>query len=115
MAGVPDWRELWVKLNRPSAERFRQALVKRGMVAPSVKQIRELFLKYQSSKQLFAPPPRYTGHVYSPGLDARWQADVMIYSQPSEYRGENGVNTCQLDSKRREHEANRCQHDVKRR
>ena len=52
--GLPDMHELWIKLNRPSAERFRQALVKRGMVAPSVKHIRELFLKYQSSKQLFA-------------------------------------------------------------
>ena len=88
MDGVPDLHELWVKLNRPSAERFRQALVKRGIVAPPVKQIRELFLKYQSSKQLFAPPPRYTGHVYAPQLDSRWQADVMLYSQPSEYRGE---------------------------
>ena len=85
---VPDLHELWVKLNRPSAERFRQALVKRGMVAPPVKQIQELFLKYQSSKQLFAPPPKYTGHVYSPDLDSRWQADVMLYSQPSEFKGE---------------------------
>ena len=88
MAGVGDLHELWVKLNRPNAERFRQALVKRGMVAPPVKQIRELFLKYQSSKQLFAPPPRYTGHVYSSDLDSRWQADVMLYSQPSEFKGE---------------------------
>ena len=88
MAGVPDLHELWVKLNRPSAERFRQALVKRGIAAPPVRQIRELFLKYQSSKQLFAPPPRYTGHIYAPYLDSRWQADVMLYSQPSEYRGE---------------------------
>ena len=78
--GLPDMHELWIKLNRPSAERFRQALVKRGMVAPSVKHIRELFLKYQSSKQLFAPPPKSTGHVYSTHLDSRWQADVMLYS-----------------------------------
>ena len=86
--GMPDLHELWIKLTRPSAERFRQALVKRGMVAPSVKHIRELFLKYQSSKQLFAPPPKYTGHVYSTHLDSRWQADVMLYSQPSEFKGE---------------------------
>ena len=89
MAGLaPDLHELWVKLNRPSAERFRQALVKRGMVAPPARQIRELFLKYQSSKQFFAPPPKYSGHVYSPDLDSRWQADFMIYSQPSEFKGE---------------------------
>ena len=88
MAGVPDLHELWVKLNRPGADRFRQALLKRGIAAPPAKQIRELFLKYQSSKQLFAPPPKYTGHVYSTKIDSRWQADVMLYSQPSEFKGE---------------------------
>ena len=88
MAAVPDLQDLWVQLNRPGAERFRQALVKRGIAAPPVKELREHFLKYQSSKQLFAPPPKYTGHVYSTHLDSRWQMDVMLYSQASEHMGQ---------------------------
>lgn len=88
MAGVPDLHELWVKLNRPGADKFRQELLKRGFAAPSAKELRENFLRYQSSKQLFAPPPKYSGHVYSTKIDSRWQADVMLYSQPSEFRGE---------------------------
>ena len=87
MAGV-DLQDLWVQLNRPGAERFRQALVKRGIAAPPVRELRENFLKYQSSKQLFAPPPKYSGHVYSTHVDSRWQMDVMLYSQPSEYKGQ---------------------------
>ena len=87
MAGV-DLHDLWVQLNRPGADSFRQALVKRGIAAPPASQIRELFLKYQSSKQLFAPAPKYTGHVYSTHVDSRWQADCLVYSQPSELKGE---------------------------
>ena len=48
------------------------------MVAPPVKDLRELFYKYQSSKQIFAPPPKYKGKIFSPGLDRRWAADVMV-------------------------------------
>ena len=88
MAALPDLHELWLQLNRPGAQKFRQALLKRGIKAPPEKEIRELFLKYQSSKQLFAPPPKYTGHIWSNGLDSRWQADCLVYSQASELKGE---------------------------
>ena len=87
MAGVPDFHELWVQLNRPSAERFRQALLKRGIAAPPTKDIKELFLKFQSSKQIFAPGPRYLGKITSTGLDQKWAADVVTYSQASAAEG----------------------------
>ena len=73
-----DLHQLWVDLNRPSPEKFRLALQRKGIAAPPVKDIRELFYKYQSSKQIFAPPPKYKGKIFSPGLDRRWAADIMV-------------------------------------
>jgi transposase InsO family protein len=43
-----------------------------------VADIRESFYKYQSSKQIFAPAPKYKGKIFSPGLDRRWAADIMV-------------------------------------
>ena len=89
MAGLPDLYDLWVDSNRPGAHKFRQILLRKGIAAPSEKYLSEHFLKYQSSKQLFLPGPRYTGKVGSPGLDRRWQADILVNTQkPSEYRGQ---------------------------
>ena len=73
-----DLHQLWVDQNRPSPEKFRRALQRKGMVAPPVQDLRELFYKYQSSKQIFAPPPKYKGKIFSPGMDRRWAADVMV-------------------------------------
>ena len=53
------------------------ALQRKGVRA-STKDLRELFYKYQSSKQIFAPPPKYKGKIFSPGMDRRWAADVMV-------------------------------------
>ena len=55
MAGVPDLHELWTSLNRPSPEKFRLALIRKGIAAPPAKELRELFYKFQSSQQIFAP------------------------------------------------------------
>jgi len=49
-----DYQALWVRLNRPSPERFQAALKKRGIPAPGVAFLREHFFRWQSSKQLFA-------------------------------------------------------------
>ena len=88
-APVPDLHELWVDSGRPGAHKFRQILIRKGIAAPSEKYISEHFLRYQTSKQLFAPGPRYTGKIWSPGLDRRWQADVLVNSQkPSEFKGQ---------------------------
>ena len=87
-APVPDIQDLWIESGRPGAHKFRQILIRKGIAAPSEKYLSEHFLKYQSSKQLFAPGPRYTGKIWSPGLDRRWQTDVLVNSQkPSEHNG----------------------------
>ena len=88
MAHEVDLQQLWVELNRPSPEKFRTSLQRRGIEAPSVREIKELFYKYQASKQLFAHPPKYKGKIFSPGLDRRWAADIIVNSQrPSVYDG----------------------------
>ena len=87
-APVPDIQDLWIESGRPGAHKFRQILIRKGIAAPSERYLSEHFLKYQSSKQLFAPGPRYTGKIWSPGLDRRWQTDVLVNSQkPSEHKG----------------------------
>lgn len=83
-----DYHELWVRLNRPSPERFQAALKKRGLVSPGIAFLREHFYRWQSAKQLFQRPPKYTGHVYSPHLNSRWVADIMVNTQrPEEHEG----------------------------
>jgi len=65
-----DLHDLWVTLNRPSADRFAVALRKRGIKARPA-DIRELFTKYVGSKQIFAPPPKLRGRFVAPHKDAR--------------------------------------------
>ena len=77
-----DLHQLWVDQNRPSPEKFRVALQRKGIRA-TTKDLQELFYKYQSSKQIFAPPPKYKGKIFSPGLDRRWAADVMVLPGPT--------------------------------
>ena len=74
----PDYIALWAKLGRPSPERFHAALKKRGIVSPGVKWFRENFYT-ESAKQIFAPSPKYEGHVYSPHLGERWAADIIVH------------------------------------
>ena len=63
-------------------------MLRKGIAAPSEKYLNEHFLKYQSSKQLFAKGPTYSGKIYSPGIDRRWQSDILVNTQkPSEFQG----------------------------
>ena len=77
VASAEQIRALWEELDRPGPEKLQVALRKKGFFAPSVKVLREHFFAHQSSRQVFQRPPKYTGHVYSEGLDRRWVADVM--------------------------------------
>ena len=54
-----DLYELWISLNRPNPEKFRLAIQRKGMVAPPVRQLRELFYKYQASTALCPAPKVY--------------------------------------------------------
>lgn len=74
---APDYLALWTKLGRPSPERFNAALRKRGIVSPGVAWFRDNIYK-KDAKQIFAPPPKYQGHIYSPHLDERWAADILV-------------------------------------
>ena len=77
VASAEQIRALWEELDRPGPEKLQVALRKKGFFAPSVKVLREHFFAHQSSRQVFQRPPKYTGHVYSEGLDRRWVADIM--------------------------------------
>ena len=79
-------KSLWEELDRPGPEKLKIALQKRGFFAPSVKVLQEHFFRFQSSRQVFKNPPKYTGHAYSEGLDRRWMADIMVMPE-GEYRG----------------------------
>ena len=74
---MENYLELWARLGRPSPERFHAALLKRGIVSPGVAWFRENVYS-KDSKQIFAPPPKYKGHIYSPHPDERWAADIMV-------------------------------------
>jgi transposase InsO family protein len=80
-------RAVWEELDRPGPEKLQVALRKRGYFAPSVQVLREHFFKFQSSRQVFRHPPKYTGHIYSEGMDRRWQADIMQMPE-AEHGGE---------------------------
>ena len=86
-ASAEQLRAIWEELDRPGPEKLQVALRKRGFFAPSFKVLREHFFAYQSSRQVFRNPPKYTGHVYSEGLDRRWVADVMMQMPEVEYGG----------------------------
>ena len=61
---------LYKELSYPSAAKFQAALTKRGLSVPDafVRQI----VSEQGSRQLFAPPPRFTGKVTAQNVDDRW-------------------------------------------
>ena len=68
---------LYKRLNRPGASRFQTELRKRGISVP------DTFVKgivaEQSSRQLFAAPPKFTGRVVAQHIDERWAADIIDF------------------------------------
>jgi hypothetical protein len=53
-------------------------------VSPGVAWFRE-HVYAKSAQQIFAPPPKYEGHIYSPHKDERWAADIIV--RPSGVEG----------------------------
>ena len=76
---------LYKQLSYPSAAKFKAALTKRGLNVPDacVKQL----VSEQGSRQLFAPPPRFTGKVVAQDLDERWAADVLDLQSKTAKKG----------------------------
>jgi hypothetical protein len=66
------------ELNYPNPEKLRIALAKRGIKA-RVGDLRELLTSQQGNRQIFAPGPRYRGHVVSQDLDSKWNLDIISY------------------------------------
>tara|TARA_Y100001968_G_scaffold177018_1_gene162177 strand:- start:2727 stop:3998 length:1272 start_codon:yes stop_codon:yes gene_type:complete len=66
---------LYRELSYPSVAKFKAALRKRNI------KVSDAFVKDlvadQGSRQLTAPPPKFTGHVVARHIDDRWCADVM--------------------------------------
>ena len=72
---------LYRELSYPSEAKFRVALRKRG-IRVSAEFVKEVVAD-QSSRQLIAPPPRFTGHVTARKVDHRWMVDLMDYTAKS--------------------------------
>ena len=62
-------------MSYPGAAKFQAALRKQG-IKISDAAVREIVAE-QGGRQLFAPPPRFTGKVTARHIDERWVADVM--------------------------------------
>ena len=76
---------LYKQLSYPSAARFKAALAKRGIRVPD-SFVRQL-VKEQGSRQLFAPPPRFTGKVTAQHVDERWASDVIDFQSKTSVKG----------------------------
>ena len=68
---------LYKRLSYPSASRFKAALAKRGIRVPDAF-VRQL-VSEQGSRQLVAPPPRFTGKAVAQHVDERWASDVVDF------------------------------------
>ena len=77
---------LYREMSYPGAAKFQAALRKRG-IKISDAAVRELVAE-QGGRQLFAPPPRFTGKVTARHVDERWAADLMDFQAKKAKSGE---------------------------
>ena len=76
---------LYKQLSYPSAARFKAALAKRNIQVPHA--FVQQLVREQGSRQLFAPPPRFTGKVVAQHLDERWAGDVIDFQSKTTKKG----------------------------
>ena len=76
---------MYKELSYPSAAKFKAALTKRGIDVPDafVRQI----VSEQGSRQLYAPPPKFTGKVTAQHVDDRWAGDVIDFQSKTRKQG----------------------------
>ena len=81
---------LYKELSYPSAAKFKAALLKRGIDVPDsfVKQL----TSEQGTRQLYAPPPKFTGKIAAANLDDRWAADLIDFQ--AKQRSKTRPNMC---------------------
>lgn len=73
--------KLYRDLSYPSEAKFRAALRKKG-IRVSADFVKEI-VQDQTTRQLSAPAPRFTGHVTARTIDQRWAADLMDLTSKS--------------------------------
>ena len=76
---------LYKQLSYPSAARFKAALAKRGIRVPDA--FVQQLVREQGSRQLLAPPPRFTGKVVAQHMDERWASDVIDFQSKTSVKG----------------------------
>jgi len=76
---------VYKELSYPSAAKFKAALTKRGLNVPDAF-VRQL-VGEQGSRQLVAPPPRFTGKVTAQQVDDRWAGDVLDLQSKTRKQG----------------------------
>ena len=76
---------MYKQLSYPSAAKFKAALSKRGIDVPDVF-VKQL-VSEQGSRQLFAPPPRFTGKVTAQHMDERWAGDIIDLQSKTRKQG----------------------------
>ena len=67
--------DIYRELGFPNAPKFQTALRRRG-INISLDNLKEL-IKTLGSRQIFKPPPQYTGNVAARNIDDRWVADLL--------------------------------------
>ena len=77
---------LYREMSFPGAAKFQSALRKKG-IKFSDAAVRELVAE-QGGRQLFAPPPRFTGKVTARHIDERWAADLVDMQSKAASTGE---------------------------
>ena len=77
--------QLYKELSYPSEAKFRAALAKRNIQVP--KEFARQLASEQGSRQLYAPPPRFTGKVTAQSVDDRWAADLIDFQSKTREKG----------------------------
>ena len=82
-------RRFFDELNQPGLERFKQAL--RSQNAPFTNAQVSDIVKGSASRQIFAPRQRFVGKVTSTAPDARWAADMIVFTSTPSKRGQKFI------------------------
>ena len=74
-------KDIWAAAGRPGQAKFRDAAKRKGLTI-TVKQASD-FVQAQGVSQVFRAPPKSEGKITSPGINDRWQCDLVDYKSKS--------------------------------
>jgi len=84
---------LYKELSYPGVSKFQCAL-RKGGIRVSDEFVRTL-VQEQGTRQLFAPPPRFSGKITARRIDAKWAADLVDFSAKSSKKEPVFITICQ--------------------